>query len=570
MSVDSIGSALTGRLAGRSETLSRPLVGGTQHAVSTGHYLASQAAFRILDAGGNAVDAGVAAGLVLAVAQSDVVNFAGVAPMLFRSATTGRVRAIAGLGYWPRATPPDYFIKNHNGAIPHGPCRTVVPAAPDAWITVLSEFGTMTFGEVATEAIRIAREGFVMYPLMASVIHAFAEQYARWDSNAAIYLPGGHPPQPGDLFRQTDLARTIQYMCDEERAAGGTRLQGLKAARDAFYRGDIASAIVKYHRENGGFLREDDLANFHTPVEDSVEAHFGGYRLHTPQAWCQEPVLIQILRLLDELKVDGLEHNSPEYIHRFVETIKTTFKDRHDYFGDPDFVKIPLDMLLSREYASRSAAAMDLRRSSSPFGEAGTESISLDTSYVCVVDCKGNAFSATPSDASVDTPVIPGTGLCPSSRGSQSWGDPSLPSGVAPGKRPRLTPSPAMAVFDDGKVMPFGTPGGDAQLQAMAQVFLNVTKFGMNLQEAVDAPRVASFDFPDSFEPHSRLPGRVAVESGLGNEVIEAIRKMGHDAVAWPDRNWRAGGVCIIEHDPALKRNLAGADPRRPSYALAR
>jgi gamma-glutamyltranspeptidase/glutathione hydrolase len=570
MSVDSIGNSLSQRtVSDLGEGLSRPLIGGTRHAVAAGHYLASQAAFRILEAGGNAVDAGAAAGLVLAVVQSDVVNFAGVAPMLFHCAKSRQVRSIAGLGHWPRAIPRDYFLAHHNGSIPHGLLRTVIPAAPDAWITALSEFGTMTFKEISAEAIRIARDGFVMYPMMSNIITAFAAEYSRWESNAQIYLPGGQPPRPGELFLQTDLAKTIQYMADEEQAAGGSRLNGLQAARDAFYRGEIAASIVKYHRENGGFLTAEDLAEYRTPVEEPISAAFNDYRMITPKPWCQGPALVQILRIVKELKLDALEHNSPAYIHGFVEAIKKAFEDRHQYFGDPNYVSVPLEELLSPRYARECAAAIDPLSAASRPGPTGKDSIALDTSYVCIVDGMGNAFSATPSDVSMDTPVIPGTGLCPSSRGSQSWGDPSHPSGVNPGKRPRLTPSPAMAVFDDGKVMPFGTPGGDVQLQSMAQVFMNVTKFGMNLQEAVDAPRFATYDFADSFEPHARLPGRVTVEAGIGDDAICALRKMGHDAISWPNRTWRAGGVCLIQHDPTSGICLAAADPRRPSYAIA-
>ncbi|MBV7482216.1 gamma-glutamyltransferase family protein [Bordetella sp. BOR01] len=571
MAADSVGNALTQRVVSSSGGgLTRPLISGTRHAVSAGHPLASQAAFRILEAGGNAVDAGAAAGMVLAVVQSDVVNFAGVAPMLVYSAKTGSVHEIAGLGYWPRAIPPDYFTKHHNGEVPHGLLRTVIPAAPDAWITALSEFGTMTFSEVSEEAIRIAREGFVMYPMMSNIISAFAAEYARWPSNTEIYLPNGHPPKPGDLFVQRDLAKTIQYMVDEEKAAGGTRIQGLQAARDAFYKGDIAKAILKYHRENGGLLTAADLEGYRTPIGDPVCAAFEGHKLYTPQPWCQGPALIEILRIAQELQLSAHPHNSVAYVHCLIEAIKAAFDDRHRYFGDPSHVQVPLSELLSTTHARKRADAIDTTRATAPKYAAGADSVALDTSYVCVVDRHGNSISATPSDVSMDTPVIPGTGICPSSRGSQSWADPTHVSGVAPGKRPRLTPSPALAIFDDGRVMPFGTPGGDVQLQAMAQVFLNITAFGMNPQEAVDAPRFATYDFPDSFEPHASLPGRLTAESDIGEETTSALKSMGHDAVPWPVHTWRAGAVCLIQHDPRRGVCLAAADPRRPSYAMAR
>nr|WP_281283055.1 gamma-glutamyltransferase [Verticiella sediminum] len=550
--------------------LSRPLITGTRHAVCAGHPLAAQAAFRILEAGGNAVDAGAAAGMVLSVVQSDVVNFAGVAPMLVYSAQTRTVREIAGLGYWPKSMAPNYFAKHHGGTIPHGVLRTVIPAAPDAWITALAEFGTMTFSEVADEAIRLARDGFIMYPLMSDIISAFEAEYARWPSNAQIYLPDGRPPKPGELFVQRDLARTIQYMAHAERAAGGSRVKGLRAARDAFYKGDIAAAILKYHRENGGLLTAEDLDGYHTPVGDPVRAAFDGYDIYTAQPWCQGPCLVEMLRIADALRVGEQAHNCVAYIHLLAEAMKAAFVDRHRYFGDPAHVHVPLDDLLSAEHASRRARAISAERATEPWTEAGTESIALDTSYVCVVDRHGNAISATPSDVSMDTPVIPGTGICPSSRGSQSWADPAQASSVAPGKRPRLTPSPAMAIFSDGTLMPLGTPGGDVQLQAMAQVLLNITAFGMDPQQAVDAPRFATYDFPDSFEPHASLPGRLTVEADIGQETIDALKSLGHDALPWPERTWRAGAVCLIQHDPNRAVQLAAADPRRPSYAIAR
>ena len=570
MAVDSVGNGLAPRtVPHEGNGLSRPMVCATKHNVVAGHYLASQAAFAILENGGNAVDAGVAAGLVLAVVQSDVVNFAGVAPMLVYTAKTRHVTSIAGLGPWPKAMRPDFFQKHHGGTIPHGVLRTVVPAAPDAWIAALSNFGTKTFGEVAQEAIRLARHGFAMHPLMADIISLFQDEYRRWPSNVEIYLPNGRPPLPGEKFVQHDLAATMTYMVDQEAACKGGRLEGLAAARDAFYCGDIGARIAQYHRENGGFLTMEDLAGYRSKIEAPTRASFEKYQLFTCPAWCQGPTLIQILRLADALKVSQHPHNSPAYVHALVEAFKIAFADRHRYFGDPDFVSVPLERLLSPEYARARAAEIDPQSAAIDSQPDSRQSpIALDTSYVCVVDRDGNAFSATPSDVSMDTPVIPGTGLCASSRGSQSWADPHHPSSVAPGKRPRLTPSPALALMHDGRVVPFGTPGGDVQLQAMAQVFLNLTEFAFNPQAAVDAPRFATHDFPDSFEPHVRLPGRVNVEADMGQGTAEALRLRGHDVADWPARTWRAGGVCILDFDPGTGISFAGADPRRPSYAV--
>jgi gamma-glutamyltranspeptidase/glutathione hydrolase len=546
------------------------------------HYLGATAAFEILEAGGNATDAGVAAGLVLGVVQSEFVSLGGVAPIMLRDAATGAVTTISGLGYWPAAARPEMFRDRHGGAIPEGVLRCVVPAAPDAWITALERFGTMTFGEVARAAIRLARDGFVMTPLMSELIASFAESYARWPSNAAIYLPGGRPPVVGEVFVQADLGASLQYLADEEAAARGDRRAGLARAREAFYRGDIARRIVHYHEENGGLLCMDDLAGFRSEIGRSVRRRFGGLEVHTCGAWCQGPFLLQILGLLERKDMAGLERNSADYLHTLAEAINLAFADRHAYLGDPNFVDVPLDRLLSEAYLDLRAAeigrraarrmAGDIQRTDTALRGAGapaalTLNAARDTSYVCTADRWGNVFSATPSDCSFDSPVIPGLGFCVSSRGSQSWSDPSHPSSVAPGKRPRLTPNPAMAVGDDGSVIPFGTPGGDVQMQAMVQVLLNLTAFGMDAQAAVEAPRVFSRSFVDSFEPHEEDPGRLCVEEGIEPAVAEELQERGHAVTVMPFHSWRAGAVCLIDRRPD-GRLFAGADPRRTSYAV--
>jgi gamma-glutamyltranspeptidase / glutathione hydrolase len=561
----------------------RPTIAGVNHMVSAGHYLAATAAFEVLEAGGNAIDAGVAGGIALGVVQSEFVNVAGVAPIIVRNGATGETKSIAGLGWWPRAITPTYFNDHHGGEIPHGLARTVVPAAPDAWITALSRFGTMGFGEVAGAAIRFARDGFVMYPLMADLIGTLADEYARWPSSAAIYLPGGRPPRVGERFVQADLARTLQYMADQEAASAHKgREEGLMAARDAFYRGDIAQTIARFHAENGGLLTLDDLAGYASAVEDTLSVDFHGVKVHGCGAWCQGPAMLQLFHMLDASGIARLEHNSPEYVHRFVEIIKLAFADRHAWIGDPRFVDVPVERLLSRDHAEHRLKAIDPRRAFPglpvdggyadpripPVHAVRAEATpaSLDTSYICVVDRWGNSFSATPSDVSYDTPVIPGTGLAPSSRGSQSWTDPHHPSSVAPGKRPRLTPSPALAVGPDGRLIPFGTPGGDVQAQAMAQVLANLLMFGMSPQRAVEAPRFASYSFPDSFEPHGYYPNRLNLEQGIGAGAGDRLAALGHDVNWWPDTTWRAGSVCMVDYAAGIY--AGAADPRRPCYAV--
>jgi gamma-glutamyltranspeptidase / glutathione hydrolase len=564
----------------------RPTLQGTRHMVSAGHYLAAHAGFAILEAGGNAIDAGCAAGLVLGVVQSELVNVAGVAPIMIYVAESREVITISGLGTWPKALDPELFQREHGGHIPESILRVVVPAAPDAWITALERYGSMSFGEVASAAIRLAGEGFVMYPLMAKLIAANADGYRRWPGNAAIYLPGGEPPRPGELFVQADLARTLTYMADEERAAGGGRAGGLKAAREAFYKGDIAREIVRFHEANGGLLRAEDLAGYRSGIEAPAKSRFRDLEVYACGAWCQGPSLLQALNILDGVDLETLGHNSPEYVHTLAEALNLAFADRHHHYGDPRFVDVPLEALLSKAYAEErrrmiraDEAWADMPPPGDPrgdgdkgYGAAPTRrdelETALDTSYVAVVDRHGNAFSATPSDTAHNAPVIPGLGICPSSRGSQSWADPAHPSSAAPGKRPRLTPNPAIAIRDGKSVMPFGTPGGDVQVQAMLQALVNLEVFGMAPQEAVEAPRFASASFPNSFEPHNHYPGRLMLETAFGQATGEALSAKGHDVQWWPAGDYKSGAICLVKADQETGHLQGAADFRRACYAL--
>lgn len=550
----------------------RPMIRGHRHVIAAGHYLGAQAGFQILEAGGNAADAGVAASIALCVVQSEYVNFAGVAPTMFRDAATGLVTVIDGLGTWPRRTSIELFENEYGGAIPDGILRTVIPAAPDAYITALERFGTMTFAEVSAPARRLAREGFTMYPLMSQLVTALSQDYARWPSNAEIYLPGGRPPAVGDLFVQQDLAATLEYMVAQER--GSSRLEGLAAVRKAFYEGDIARAIVGYHAEHGGLVDAEDLAGFRCNVEASVTRRVMGVDIHTAGPWCQGPALIQMLRILEQFDLRAMGHNSADYAHVVLETMKKAFNDRERYYGDPRFVEVPLDDLLSEARAASHAAAirMDAAEVDPDLGNVGKDagphvrSSHLDTSYAAVVDAAGNVFSVVPSDVSYDSPVIPGTGIVPSSRGAQSWVRRGHPSAVRAGARPRLTPSPVM-VTDADHVMAIGTPGGDVQLQAVLQTLLNARLFDMDLQAAVEAPRFATYSMPDSFEPHEYNPGMALVENGL-SAIVPTLEARGHTVHSWPDMTFRAGGVCAVALERSGGLRSAAGDPRRPSYAL--
>ena len=571
-------------------TAHRPVIAGRDHVAAAGHYMSAQAALAVLEAGGNAIDAGVAAGIATGVLEGIHVSVAGVAPILIYIAETKQVTTISGLGTWPRKASAAYFLEKHGGRIPTGIERTVVPSAPDAWITALERFGTMSFGEVAASAIRIARDGFPVYPYMHRFIARNQAKLASYPSTAAIYLPGGQVPKTGDVFVQSDLARTLQYMADEERAASGRgRVAGLDAARQAFYKGDIARRILAFHEAHGGLLTARDLAEFRVGVEPALTGRFANMQVYTCGPWCQGPMLLQELALLDAEELRALGHNSPGYVHQLTEAIKLAAADREAYYGDPRFVDVPMEALLSEAYSRQRRAMINPDRAipgmppagqptatAQPVEEAGLgarrtdamERSLLDTSYLCAVDKWGNAFSATPSDGNTESPIIPGTGFVASGRGSQSRADPAHPSSVAPGKRPRLTPNPALAIFDDGSVMPFGTPGGDVQTQAMLQCLLNVALFDMDMQSAIEAPRFSSYSFPSSFAPNDYQPGLLRIENRIDAETGEVLARQGHRVEWWPDYTWQAGSICMIRHDAGSDVKFGAADPRRTAYAV--
>jgi gamma-glutamyltranspeptidase/glutathione hydrolase len=582
MSLDSAAAQQTAPVHSPTSTVQ---VMGARWAVAAGHALASEAAARILGGGGNAIDAGVAAGMCLGVVHPDMVSVAGVAPLLVHVAGTGETWQVSGVGPYPRASTVEYFRARHGSQIPPGLARTVVPAAPAAWCEALARWGTMSFAEVAAPSIEHAQRGFPVSTFSAYQMAANAEKYKRWPTSSALYLREGRAYRTGELLVQAELAETLRRMVRAEAKGGGSREAGIRAAEDEFYRGETARRIAEFHRAEGGPLVYEDLAAYRAEVGPALRTRFGEGEVATCGFWCQGPVLLQMLNLLDGVDLVALGHNSPAYLHRLVESVKLAFADREAFYGDPRFVDVPADRLLSKAYAQARRALIGERawREMPPAGDAtiasaragrvlavaGGSSDSLDTSYVAVIDEAGNGFSATPSDPNVDSPVVAGVGCVVSPRGSQGWLDPAHASVVAPGKRPRLTPAPAMALRGGKLLMPFGTPGGDVQQQAMLQVFLNATTFGMPLQQAIEAPRMASRSFPDSFWPHVYAPGKVEMERRIARETREALSTMGHDVAEWPEWEWRAGAVCAVMVGPEGTR-WAGADPRRGAHAIGR
>ncbi len=476
----------------------------------------------------------------------------------------------------------------HGGRIPEGILQTVVPAAPAIWIAALARYGTMTFGEVAASAIRFARDGFPMYPFYLDRLRGMAAAVREWPSSAAIYLPGGTLPAIGDTFVQADLGRTLQYLVDEEAAhGGGDRLAGLRAAHDAFYRGDVARTIVAYHEGNGGLLTAEDMADFAARFETPCCIRFGDFDVYGCGAWSQGPMVLEALNILEGIDLKGLGHNSPAYIHAVTEALKLAAADREAYFGDPDFCDVPLDAILSKDYAAARRARLDPARAwpgMPPAGAPGGRTVPdwqpdpsaaeapapmrPETSFLCVADRVGNVFAATPSDPATGGPIVPGTGILPSLWGSRGYTGANHPARVHPGARPRMSANPAIAIRPGRTVLPFGSPGSEVLGQAMLQAFLNMTVFGLDPQSAVEAPRFASYSWPGSALPHAYQPGRLAVEQDVGAATGERLAALGHRVTWWDERCYEAGSVCAILSDLESGVKWAGADPRRTAYAI--
>ncbi|MGJ8545415.1 MAG: gamma-glutamyltransferase family protein [Sulfitobacter sp.] len=543
-------------------------------AVATGHPNATRAAERILRMGGNAVDAGVAAGLTLGVVQPDLVSIAGVAPIIMFDAASGEVTSQDGVGGWPAAADVEQMHRDFGDHVPEGLMRTVIPAAPASWIKALSDKGTLRFADVAQEALEAARDGFEVYPLFANFVASRQEKYARFASTAQIFLPEGRPPEVGERFVQRDLAWTLETMIAAEAGCAGDRREGLAAARAAFYEGPIAQKIVDFHAANGGLLTAADLAEYEVREEPTIPVQFRGVQVHCCGAWCQGISMAETLAMVEAAGPEAVCKDGALDLHFLIEVLKRVFADREAFVTDPDHMKVPPEMLVSDEFiadrlASIGAASDPLPAPGAAVPQSGAPAVfhvgCADTSHVSVIDSAGNIFSATPSDPSYDTQAIPGTGLSVSSRGSQSRSIPGHLNALAPGKRPRLTPNPILALKDGKPWLAMGTPGGDVQVQAMIQVLLNMLDLGMAPAEAIRAPRVASYAFPGSFAPHDVHPNKVLYEADLAPAQIAELTRKGHDVEAWPEETWMAGGICLAMR--AADGACAIADSRRAGTA---
>jgi gamma-glutamyltranspeptidase/glutathione hydrolase len=550
---------------------------------SSGHPQATLAAIQVLKRGGNAVDAGVAMGLCLNVIQPDFTNFGGVAPIMIYLASEDAVITISGLGTWPQATSIN-LIQRRGGAITEeGFLSSIVPSAPDAWITALDQYGTMTFTDVVRYAFRLAQQGFPAYPLFINNLQN-RSKYHHWESTRRVFYPSGTIPLLGELIIQKDLARTFKRLMQiEQQHHQQGRHQALRAVRNAFYQGSIAKELITYVQGHGGLLTEEDLAQFHVNTEAPVKTTYRDVEVYCCGPWCQGPVNAMTLNILEGYELWKMRHNSASYIHILTSALDLAFADRECFIGDPRFVDVPINELVSKSYAATRRKLIqpneawgqmppsgNLNGSTTVFNDADsvpqpTKAASHDTSYGCVIDSEGNGFSATPSDGGR---LVPGLGIVVSPRGSQSWLDPKHPSAVESGKRPRLTPNPALALKDGRLFLVFGTPGGDSQPQTMVQLLVNIIDFHMTVQEAIAAPRFRSENFPNSFWPHTYLPGRLNIESRISLQTRTKLQQMGYNVHHYPELTWNCGGACAILIDSDRDVLMGGADPRRECYAL--
>jgi gamma-glutamyltranspeptidase / glutathione hydrolase len=595
MAEDVVGMADAGFSARGSDRLTRPVVSGLRVMVTAGTPLTTAAAIRVLNRGGNAIDAGVAAAVAAAVVEptasyslpTEVVG-------LIYDAKSRQVMALNGQGCAPANMTSEFFRSRGKKLIPVGPgadapLSFTLPGTIDAWAIAVERFGRLSFAEVLEPAIDYAENGFPMYRYMSLLLKSpeIARQFEFFPQGAAYFHPNGRAPEPGERFIQKDLANVLKTMLRaEEQVRPHGRSAGLQAGRDAFYRGDIARSIVNFSAQVGGLLTLEDFANYHSKLEAPVQSTYRGIELYGHHTWSQSATLLQALNILEGFDLKALGHNSPVYIHVLTEALKLAMADRERYYGDPDFVQVPLEALLSKAYAAERRKLIDLNKAAPempPYGDpvagravGGTMEInglrgpagsSTDgTTHLSVVDEEGNIFLATPSGGRLNGGcVVPGMGFTLSHRAEIFYLDPSHANALLPGKRPRTTLVCYFAFKDHQPWLTLGCPGGDNQVQADLQLFLNVVEFGMNPQAAVEAARFSSSSFPGSFYPHAYAPGQLNVEPGIPPQVREALALKGHRINPVPN----AGiGAIVTMLDVEAGTRSAGADPRRPTYAF--
>lgn len=590
----------------------RPEIRGTFGVATSTHWIASAVGFGILERGGNAFDAAVAAGLVLQVVEPHLNGPAGDLPAIFHVANANKTEVLAAQGPAPAAATIEHYRAQGLELIPgSGLLATVIPGAFDGWMLLLRDHGSLSLAQVMEPAISYARDGHPVLPRVAHTIAGLADYFANeWPSSAATWCPGGEAPVPNSLFKNPDLAQTYQRLVDLGEESAEDREGQIEAARRAWAEGFVAETITEYlktarvhdvsEQKNSAVLTSADLAQWRAGYEETLRYEYHGWTVHKTQAWSQGPVLLQSLAILKHFDLAAMDPLGAEFTHTVIEAMKLSYADREAYYGDPDHSAVPMDVLLSESYnGARAALITDqaslqqrpghvpgfehladayIARSAQDFGvkEAAPQEPTMahltekrgDTVHLDVIDRWGNMVSATPSGGWLQSsPVVPGLGFPLNSRAQMFWLQEGLPTSLAPGRRPRTTLTPSLAE-KDGTRLVFGTPGGDQQDQWQLIWFLRFVHHGFDLQAGMDAPLFHSMHFQGSFYPRAALPGEMMIEAVYGEAVIADLRQRGHIVTVAED--WSVGRLtAALRHaDGSLQ---AAATPRlMQAYAVGR
>lgn len=594
----------------------RPELVGTFGMVTSTHWIATAVGMSILEKGGNAFDAAVATGFALIVVEPHLNGLGGDLPAILYSAARDRVEVICAQGPAPRGATIAHYRAEGLELIPgDGLLATVIPGAFDGWMLMLRDYGTMELADVLAPAIHYAEAGHPLLPMVARTIAGLAEFFkAEWPTSFETWLPGGVVPEAGKLFCNPVLAQTLRRLVAAG-SAGDDRPARIDAARNAFYRGFVAREIQAWldtaevmdasGRKHRAVIERADFAGYRAHTEPPLTYDYAGRTICKTGPWGQGPVFAQTLAILKHTDIAAMDPMGEEFVHTVIEAMKLAFADREAYYGDPDFSAVPMDVLLSDDYAAARAgliseqASLELRPGIvAGYEEQVTRTMALlahraggavyeptmahlataadkpsetrgDTVHIDVVDRWGNMVSATPSGGWLQSsPVIPGLGFCLNSRAQMFWLEEGLPTSLAPGKRPRTTLTPSLSLLNGRPDMVFGTPGGDQQDQWQISFFLRFVHGTTNLQETIDAPLFHSSHFPASFYPRTMDPGVMMIEDRIGDHVIGGLRRRGHKVTV--AGSWDVGRLTAARRDEhGLLR--AAATPRlMQAYAAGR
>jgi gamma-glutamyltranspeptidase/glutathione hydrolase len=571
----------------------RPVITGRQYAVSSMKHQATEAAVRILEAGGNAFDAAVAGQAVLALVDPASNGYGSDAVVLIYDAKTKKVVSINAEGTAPKLATIEWYNEHQGGKIPvdDGLLSATVPGVVDAWFTLLDRWGTMTFAQVLQPAIDLAEQGFVLPEGLARSMAG--RKLQKYPTSMNVYWHGGISPNAGDVFRNIDAARTLRRLVESEKQAQPTgRHEALRAARDRFYKGDIAKAMADFSEKNGGLFRYEDFAGYTAKVETPVSTTYRGYEIYKNPSASQGPAELFALNILEGFDLKAMKHNSAAFIHTSAEAVKLAFADREKYLGDMDFISIPYEGLLSKAYAAERRALIDADHASTEmrpgnpskfmkstvadrpvtFTTDGDADHVGDTSYLAVVDKDRNMVSFEPSLHSAwgTGVVMADLGFILNCRGDYYSLVPGEANALAPRKRPRSTLQSTLVMKDGQPFMILGSPGGDDQVMRTMQTLINMIDFGMNVQQAIEAPRWATRSFPASPFPHTMYPGDLSVEPRISEAVKTALVSKGHKFPQRTPGAWSMGSLAAVVVDPRTGTVSAGADPRVDAYAWAR